>query len=164
MNPSVCATGEPPLALEAECKSFHDRRVGQRTKDAERLEVPLFLSEFGACFDSENCEMEIGLVADACDDNLIGWGYWQFKNYWDLTTSAGTHSEGFYNNDGSVQQHKITALSRTYMPYTQGVLKYMKFDRKTLGFRALFTLDTSIKAPTVLFNTVNIPLDKTGLP
>lgn len=66
--------------------------------------------------------MEVGLVADACDDHLVGWAYWQFKNYWDLTTSAGTGSEGFYNTDGSLQQHKVMAISRSYMPYTQGRL------------------------------------------
>ena len=31
----------------------------------------------------------------------------------------------------------------------------MKFDRKTQGFTATFTLDTSIKAPSVLYKTVN---------
>ena len=76
MNTEVCAKGEPPMALEGECKSFHDRRLSQRSKDAERLNVPLFITEFGACYDSVNCEMEVGLVADACDDNLISWGYW----------------------------------------------------------------------------------------
>jgi hypothetical protein len=125
MNPDVCAKGEPPVALEKECQSFHNRRVGQRAKDAERLGVPLFLSEFGACYNTPDCAMEIGLVADACDENLIGWGYWQFKTYWDITTSAGTKSEGFYGDDGTLQEYKLNALSRSYISYAQGIITKM---------------------------------------
>ena len=121
MGAEVCATGEPPLSYKSKCQSFHDRRLTQRKADAERLQVPLFISEFGACFDSENCAMEIGLVADAADKNQAGWAYWQFKNYWDFTTTAGaTTSEGFYNFDGSLQKNKVKAIARTYLPYTQG--------------------------------------------
>jgi hypothetical protein len=53
----------------------------------------LIVSEFGACFDSEECVREITQVADLCDQaNAIGWAYWQFKYYKDLTTTAGTGS------------------------------------------------------------------------
>jgi len=41
-------------------------------------------------------------VADTCDESLVGWAYWEFKKFKDLTTSAGTGSEGFYNDDGSL--------------------------------------------------------------
>jgi hypothetical protein len=51
---------------------------------------------------------------------LTSWAYWQFKNYKDLTTSAGDRSEGFYNNDGSLQVQKIKALTRTYVKAAQG--------------------------------------------
>jgi hypothetical protein len=33
------------------------------------------------------------------------------KNFADLTTSAGTGSEGFYNNDGTLQDGKVKALA-----------------------------------------------------
>lgn len=151
MNMDVCAKGEPPLSLKAECKSFHDRRLAQRAADAERLAVPLILSEFGACYDSENCAMEVGLVADACDKHLVSWGYWQFKNYWDLTTSAGTGSEGFYNQDGSLQTIKIEALARAYLPFTQGVLHSMNWNPSSLLFTATFNLDQSLLKPSVLY-------------
>lgn len=52
--------------------------------------------------DSENCAREIKQVGDTCDTYLTGWAYWEFKNYKDLTTSAGDRSEGFYNNDGTL--------------------------------------------------------------
>lgn len=59
MNMDVCAEGEPPLNLKSECQSFHDRRLKQRDEDAKRLGVPLILSEFGACYNTENCAQEI---------------------------------------------------------------------------------------------------------
>lgn len=57
-------------------------------------------------------------MTEVSDKYLAGWGYWQFKNYEDLTTSAGTASEGFYNPDGSLQAWKVKALARTYMMFT----------------------------------------------
>jgi hypothetical protein len=86
MNHEVCKTGQVELKSEAECQSFHDRRLKQRNRDAERMSIPLMLTEFGACFDGVNCAMEIGLATEAADNVLAGWAYWQFKNYWDITT------------------------------------------------------------------------------
>jgi len=45
----------------------------------------------------------------------VGWAYWQFKEFKDLTTSAADKSEGFYNKDGTLQTAKVKALSRTYV-------------------------------------------------
>jgi hypothetical protein len=73
-----------------------------RDGDATRLGVPLFLSEFGACLGSKICGREIDQVGDICERELIGWSYWQYKTYKDLTTSAGTGAEGFYNKDGTL--------------------------------------------------------------
>lgn len=53
------------------------------------------------------CIQEIQLVTDAMDKHLTSWAYWEFKNYADLTTSAGTGNEGFYNNDGTLQNAKV---------------------------------------------------------
>jgi endoglycosylceramidase len=89
--------------------------VGTRAQDAERYNVPLIISEFGACLNSSACVQEINAVGDVCDNHLSGWAYWQFKNFADLTTSAGTGSEGFYNNDGTLQSEKVKALARTYL-------------------------------------------------
>lgn len=87
-------------------------------EDAEGYQVPLFISEFGACMNTDACAQEIQSVADTCDENLVGWAYWEFKKFKDLTTSAGTGSEGFYNDDGSLQEIKVKALARTYNLYT----------------------------------------------
>ena len=115
----MCANGgEPPLSAAKQCYEWHEKRIGTRVEDAEKYGLPLFISEFGACMDSDACVQEIESVTDICDDNLVGWAYWQFKNYADLTTSAGTGSEGFYNFDGTLQTKKVKALTRTYLQYT----------------------------------------------
>jgi endoglycosylceramidase len=72
------------------------------------------LSEFGACLTEGPCTQEIKFVADEADKYLAGWAYWQFKFFEDLTTSAGTGSEGFYDKEGNLQAWKVKALARTY--------------------------------------------------
>ena len=67
---------------------------------------------------TQACVQEIQLVTEALDQHLVGWAYWEFKNYADLTTSAGTGSEGFYNADGTLQNSKVKALARTYFAAT----------------------------------------------
>ena len=106
------------------------------------------MSEFGACLDTDTCATEIKQVADVSDEHLVGWAYWQFKNFEDLTTSAGTGSEGFYNMDGTVQTKKIKALSRTYAQATQGTILSQVFDSKTADYTLKFKLDTFANAPT----------------
>jgi len=101
--------------------------------------------------DGDDCAREITQVADVCDEKLAAWAYWEFKNYQDLTTSAGDRSEGFYNKDGSLQVKKVKSLSRTYVQYAQGLIKEMKFITATGEFYAVIKVDTSITAPTVIY-------------
>ena len=68
-----------------------------------------------------------------------------------MTTSAGTGSEGFYNNDGTLQDGKVKALTRTYLTATQGTLKSMQFSTQTSSFEARYDVNTNIKLPTVLY-------------
>ena len=138
LDPAVCATGEPNPAYKDKCEEWHAKRLAVRDQDAQRLGVPLFISEFGACLNSSVCIEEINQVGDSCDEHLAGWAYWQMKNFADLTTSAGTGSEGFYNNDGSLQDGKVKALARTYLQATQGTIKNMKFYTSNRFFRAQF--------------------------
>ena len=147
----MCPTNEPPVAEAAKCKRWHERRIGQRAEDAERLGIPLIISEFGACLTDEPCTQEIRQVTEVCDSNLVGWAYWEFKTYQDLTTSAGTGSEGFYNKDGSLQDYKVKALARSYLMATQGVPTRNHFNMLNSQFHADFTVDTTIQAATVIY-------------
>jgi hypothetical protein len=49
----------------------------------------LIISEFGACTASEACAQEITSTTEACDQYNVGWAYWEFKKFKDLTTTAG---------------------------------------------------------------------------
>lgn len=85
----VCkVNGEPDAAHAAACDTWAEQRFNKRNEDAQRLGVPFFLSEFGACLTEENCTAEIKRTGDNADKWLNGWAYWQFKYYEDLTTSA----------------------------------------------------------------------------
>jgi len=95
--------------------------------------------------------MEINAVGDVCDEFLAGWAYWQLKNFADLTTSAGTGSEGFYNEDGTLQEGKVKALTRTYLMAAQGELSSMQFDTETGNFEGRFVVNTNIDQPTILY-------------
>lgn len=151
LGPSICATGEPAADKGPECSQWHHDRIATRAADAKDLGIPLIVSEFGACFDSEECAREITQVADECDKVLAGWAYWEFKTYKDLTTTAGTGSEGFYNSDGSLQSRKVKAMSRTYLQRTQGTLQSMFFNTTSGELEARFTLNTSVASPTELY-------------
>lgn len=148
LNRTICASGEPAAGFTQECYDWHDKRIGTRSRDAERLGLPLHITEFGACLTETPCTQEIMQVTEVADKYLAGWGYWQFKNYEDLTTSAGTASEGFYNPDGSLQAWKVKALARTYLMFTQGTPIKNTFNMESAFFTAQFEADISIGHPT----------------
>jgi len=150
---SVCANAEPSADKAEFCDKFHNKKLNKRHEDAERLGVPLFISEFGACLTEANCTPEIRAVADNCDKHIAGWAYWEFKNYADLTTTAGTGSEGFYNQDGTLQAWKVKALARSYLQAAQGVPTKFLFNSTTGEFDAEFTIDTSIEEATIMYTS-----------
>ena len=90
---------------------------------------------------------------DTCDKYMVGWAYWEFKKFMDITTSAGSTSEGFYENDGTLQTKKVKALTRSYMKSAQGTPLSMNFNSTSGEFTATYELDHSIKAPTVIYKS-----------
>lgn len=80
----------------------------------------------------------------------VGWAYWQFKIYKDLTTTAETGAEGFYNLDGTLQDLKVKALARTYIQKAQGTIKSMNFSQNG-DFKSTIVFDANIKEPTEVF-------------
>ena len=122
------------------CKSWHEKFIKTRSDNAEKLGIPFVLTEFGACFDQYSCEPTINNVAGIADENLVsGWAYYQYKPFGvDFTTSARGNPEGFWNQDGSLQEYKVKALARAYLPFTQGRLTKVQFDPSTANFTAEF--------------------------
>ena len=104
MDPSACENGEPRLDKTGSCKNWHERKVGQRYKDAERLDIPLFISEFGTCFTDGPCQQEISQLAEIADDYLIGWSFWKFKTMKEVEADSFGHiNYGIYDLDGTLQ-------------------------------------------------------------
>jgi hypothetical protein len=56
------------------------------------------------------------------------------KNGFNPTTLPNTGAEGFFYANGTLQNTKLKALTRTYMQKTQGTLKHMKFYTDTSDF------------------------------
>ena len=60
-------TGEPAAGLEHACNDWHQLKFDTRAEDAERLGIPMILSEFGACMGSDVCITEVKQVTDLAD-------------------------------------------------------------------------------------------------
>ena len=88
----MCATGEPRVDKENACNHWHWIRIHTRSEDAKRYGTPFMVSEFGACLTEGPCSQEIKQVTWISDRHLVGWAYWQYKLYEDLTTTASTGS------------------------------------------------------------------------
>lgn len=86
------------------------------------------------------------------DDYLTSWAYYQYKPFGgDFTTIARGNPEGFWNQDGTLQEYKVKALARAYLPYTQGRLTKVQFDPSTAAFTAEFTYSDAAKGSTVAY-------------
>lgn len=57
----VCAppTNEPQQSTADMCEDWHNKRLKVRKNDANKLQIPLAISEFGACMGSQDCVREI---------------------------------------------------------------------------------------------------------
>lgn len=132
--------GDLPSTACPLCDQYASDAVSLRDKDRKRLGGGVFITEFGACSGSKECISEISRIADNADSAFHSWAYWQFKFNHDITTVSGP-IEGFYTNDGDLQQAKVAALSRTYSPAVAGQPQQMKYDSLTGAFRLRYTTE-----------------------
>ena len=149
---NICKNGEPELSdSKGTCKEFHDRKLNKNKNQAKNIGIPVIVTEFGACSNSEACYYEMIGFEKAADKYLTSWAYWMFKAYHDHTTTAAENQEGIFNEDGSIQSWKEKALSRTYIQYYQGIPLEIFFNDETAEFLARFKYDENIKEPNVLY-------------
>ena len=87
----------------------------------------------------------------AADKYLTSWAYWMFKAYHDHTTTAAENQEGIFNPDGTIQEWKEKALTRTYVQYYQGQPLEVFFNDETAEFLVRFKYDGIIEEPSVLY-------------
>ena len=151
----TCAHGEASYDKSIKvCPTFHQKQFKKEIKTAEKLNVPMFLSEFGSCSDSLACYNEIISVMKITEENFISWSYWNYKPYGDHTTSAieMVSYEGIYNDDGTVQNIKEKGLSRGYVMYYQGKPIDFKYQTNSnTNFETSFEYHKNITEPSVLY-------------
>ena len=151
----TCAHGEASYEKSIKvCPKFHEKQFKKEIKTAKNLNVPMFLTEFGACSDSKACYNEIISVVKLCEENFISWCYWNYKPYGDHTTSAieMVSYEGIYNSDGTVQNIKEKGLSRSYVMYYQGKPLEFKYEKNSdTNFKTIFEYHKNITEPSILY-------------
>lgn len=146
----MCATGAPPLEKSQVCRDFHFQKATKRREDANRLKVPLIFTEFGACFDNQECATEINNSLDAFESQLASWAYWQYKGFGDFTTTGGA-AEGMFAEDGVPQHLKLKAITRTYVHAYKGTPINSWFSTETGSFVTKFNYSINITADTELY-------------
>ena len=149
---NICKNGEPKMSdATGTCTEFHDRKLKKNKKQANDIGVPVIVTEFGACSSSKACYYEMIGFEKAADKYLTSWAYWMYKSYHDHTTTAAENEEGIFNEDGTLQNIKQKALSRTYIQYYQGLPLEVFYNDDTSEFLARFEYDGNIEEPSVLY-------------
>jgi endoglycosylceramidase len=148
----VCEKGEPSMFDSINiCRKYHISKLSVLNKNAENLGVPLIVTEFGACSDSDACYNEMEAFLEAAENFLISWAYWMYKPYGDHTTSASGHTEGIFYDNGTPQDNKIKSLTRTYIQAYQGTPLTSKFEVESATYTSSFIYDSKVDSPTVIY-------------
>jgi endoglycosylceramidase len=151
----MCDKGEPPLEQKDYCRNYHLEKFKLADIYTKKFNIGSIVTEFGACFNTEACYNEISSVTETADSYLVSWAYWMYKPFLDFTTSCPDNKEGVFNQDGSYQEFKYKALTRTYVQAFQGKAIKMIYDKDQKILEVLFELDLSIEKPTeIYFNRV----------
>ncbi len=149
---NVCETGEPNLEdAKTICPLFHQHKINSHMKSARKLGVPLIITEFGACSNSEACYEEMKGFIEAAESEHVSWAYWMYKPFGDHTTTAEAHTEGIFLDNGQTQDYKIRALTRPYFQAFQGTPLSSNFNINSSLFSARFIYDKNIEMPNVLY-------------
>jgi endoglycosylceramidase len=134
-----CLTSdEPNPKLSLACDAIDDYFFSRRRKDAQRLGVGMIMTEFGAAKDMRYDLSQVEKVVNLADQHQQSWIYWQLKYYEDLTTCT-PQGESLYNEDGTVNQHKITLLSRSYPQAVAGTVKNYMYHVATKQLDVTYT-------------------------
>jgi endoglycosylceramidase len=120
--------------IPATCDPFASASIANAHDQATRMEAVALMTEFGASDDLDVLRQS----ATAADAKLIGWQYWQYKNFGDpTTTSQGSSAQSLFTDDtdlGSVKLDKLRVLERAYPQATAGTPLELSFDPDTGAF------------------------------
>jgi len=116
------------------CEGEQEAQWIQDLLDINDQKCGSFLTEFGAVSGNNTKSLEdLDWVADAADQFLQSWAYWQYKSYNDITT-ASNERESFYWADGTLQADKVEVLSRVYAQAIEGDPLEMRYNSKANTF------------------------------
>jgi endoglycosylceramidase len=142
-----------PLRSEEDCPTLEREAVAGAAEQARRTRVFPLLTEFGATDDLE----VLRRVVEFADEAGHGWQYWQYKTYFDPTTSARTSpgasgdAESMVDESGAVKAEKVAVLARAYPERIAGSEATWSFDPDrhalSLRYRAGAREGTVIRLP-----------------
>ncbi len=139
-----------PVGLEDTCGVFGNRTFAEARRQADKMQAVELLTEFGA---TDDLQVMRDVAAEA-DELLIGWQYWQYKNFDDPTTeSQGSSAQSLFADDtdlSTVKLAKLKLLSRTYPQATAGIPQALSFDPDSAAFEYRYTPRTAT-GPTEIF-------------
>lgn len=123
-----------PVGLEDTCDSFGNATFTEARAQADKMQAVELLTEFGA---TDDLQVIADVTAEA-DERLIGWQYWQYKNFNDPTTeSQGSSAQSLFADDtdlSTVKLDKLRYLERAYPQATAGTPLELSFDPDTGEF------------------------------
>jgi endoglycosylceramidase len=127
------------LPISATCDVFNRMSLNEARDQAERMQAVELLTEFGASDDLAVLKQ----TTAAADAKLIGWQYWQYKNWADpTTTSQGSGAQGLFTDDAdlsSAKLDKLRVLVRPYPQATAGIPQALSFDPDSGDFEYRYT-------------------------
>lgn len=139
-----------PFGPQDTCENFGNATLAEARAQADQMQAVELLTEFGATD-------ELPVLAEVtrqADEHLIGWQYWQYKNFDDPTTeSQDSGAQSLFADDAdlsSAKIEKLKILSRTYPQATAGVPLALSFDPQTAEFVYRYT-PRPATAPTEIF-------------
>jgi endoglycosylceramidase len=119
-----------PAPISVQPCDAQERMAFDETKQAtERNKVAPLVTEFGATDDLSVLRANTA----AADKAGEGWQYWQYKTYFDPTTSSATGSggadaESIVDEQGQPKKDKLKVLARVYPKRIAGDRAEWKFD------------------------------------
>lgn len=125
-----------PLRAERSCEDLEREAVGRSIAYARSRAAAPLLTEFGATDDLA----VVGRIAALADARGQSWHYWQYKTYFDPTTSARTtpgtsaDAESIVDENGAVKAAKLKVLARAFPARLAGRGARWSFDPATGAF------------------------------
>jgi len=145
-----------PLRSERSCDDLEREAVERSVAYARSRGAAPLLTEFGATDDLA----VVGRIAALADAAGQSWHYWQYKTYFDPTTSARTSpgasadAESIVDEGGTVKADKLRVLARAFPERIAGRNATWSFDPDTgafdLRYRARRGGRTAISLPVAV--------------